>query len=520
VRGRGGARMRPLGIFYLYRVRLRARLVPEALAMVGIAVGVALLFASQVANTSLNGSVRQLTSGLVGQSRLQLEARSPQGFPESLLGEVQRTPGVRSAAPVLEAQVNVIGPAGSRSVDMIGADPRFVHLGGALLQHLSAAALARQRAFALPAPIAEAIGAASLQVVRLQVGARTVQSLLGVTLQESEIGTLVHSPVALAPLAYTQQLTGLTHRITRIFVQPQAGRDAEVRAALLRLADGHLNVYPADFDTTLFDTAAAPTDESTELFALISALVGFLFAFNAMLLTVPAKRALIADLRLDGYSQLTLIEVLLFDALVLGVLASLVGLALGDEISLRLFHASPGYLSFAFPVGSQRIVSWQSIVIAVGGRAAAAAGCRRSDVTRSRWPVVSAPGGTLAAPAGRAWVPGVDRSDPCLRAGRSGRGRGGVDRGAAAALAQPDSRCSGACGASHDRHQGHRSVRGGERAALSGDVGADRGDRGDRRDRGVRERRDRRHAPGSGTRAGRVGEGDRLDGRHVGDSGR
>jgi putative ABC transport system permease protein len=367
VRGRGGARMRPLGIFYLYRVRLRARLVPEALAMVGIAVGVALLFASQVANTSLNGSVRQLTSGLVGQSRLQLEARSPQGFPESLLGEVQRTPGVKSAAPVLEAQVNVIGPAGSRPVDMIGADPRFVHLGGALLQHLSAAALARQRAFALPAPIAEAIGAASLQVVRLQVGARTIPSLLGVTLQESEIGTLVHSPVALAPLAYAQQLTGLTHRITRIFVQPQAGHDAEVRTALLRLADGHLNVDPADFDTTLFDNAAAPTDESTELFALISALVGFLFAFNAMLLTVPAKRALIADLRLDGYSQLTLIEVLLFDALVLGVLASLVGLALGDEISLRLFHASPGYLSFAFPVGSQRIVSWQSVVIAVGG---------------------------------------------------------------------------------------------------------------------------------------------------------
>jgi putative ABC transport system permease protein len=366
VRGRGGARMRPLGIFYLYRVRLRARLVPEALAMVGIAVGVALLFASQVANTSLNGSVRQLTSGLVGQSRLQLEARSPQGFPESLLGEVQRTPGVRSAAPVLEAQVNVIGPAGSRSVDMIGADPRFVHLGGALLQHLSAAALARQRAFALPAPIAEAIGAASLQVVRLQVGARTVQSLLGVTLQESEIGTLVHSPVALAPLAYTQQLTGLTHRITRIFVQPQAGRDAEVRAALLRLADGHLNVYPADFDTTLFDNAAAPTDESTELFALISALVGFLFAFNAMLLTLPLRRGLVAGLRSNGATRMDIIEALLFDALVLAGAAALLGLALGDLLSIVVFRSNPGYLSFAFPVGSQRVVRWESLAIAAG----------------------------------------------------------------------------------------------------------------------------------------------------------
>ena len=47
--------MRPSTIFYLYRVRLRARLVQELLAVVGIAVGVALLFASQVANTSLAG---------------------------------------------------------------------------------------------------------------------------------------------------------------------------------------------------------------------------------------------------------------------------------------------------------------------------------------------------------------------------------------------------------------------------------------------------------------------------------
>ena len=40
----------------------------------------------------------------------------------------------------------------------------------------------------------------------------------------------------------------------------------------------------------------------TALFAGLSALVGFLFAFNAMLLTVPRRRALVSDLRLDGYS--------------------------------------------------------------------------------------------------------------------------------------------------------------------------------------------------------------------------
>jgi putative ABC transport system permease protein len=354
--------VKALDILYLYRVRARARFIQEALAAVGIAVGVALLFASQVANTSLNGSVDQLTSGLAGQSRLQLEARGPEGFSESLLAEVQRLPGVRSAAPVLEAQANVLGPSGTEPVELIGADPRFVRLGGSLLRHFSAAALARQHAFALPAPVAERIGASSLQVVQLQIGASTIHALLGITLGESAIGQLMHSPIALAPLAYAQELAGMTGRISRIFVRPEAGHDRQVHAELVGLAGGRINVEPADYDATLFDSAAEPADQSTALFAAISA---FLFAFNAVLLTVPARRALIADLRLDGYSLWTVIEVLLFDALILGVVASLLGLALGDELSLRLFHTSPGYLSFAFAVGSQRIVSWQSIALAV-----------------------------------------------------------------------------------------------------------------------------------------------------------
>ncbi len=66
--------MAPWAILYIYRARLRARLVlvQELLAILGIAVGVALLFASQVASTSLDGSIRQLSEGIVGRASLQL----------------------------------------------------------------------------------------------------------------------------------------------------------------------------------------------------------------------------------------------------------------------------------------------------------------------------------------------------------------------------------------------------------------------------------------------------------------
>ena len=199
-------------ILWLYRARLRARavLVQECFAIIGIAVGVALLFASQVASTSLTHSVSQLNSQLVGNTQFQVDARGPGGFSERLLEEVRRVPGVKTALPVLEQQANVIGPGGTqRSVDLIGTDPRFAHFAGALLRRFSAAQLAAQRAIALPAPLAEEIGAGPLQTIKIQIGASVVQTLLGATLGEADIGGLVHSPVALAPVGYAQAITGM-----------------------------------------------------------------------------------------------------------------------------------------------------------------------------------------------------------------------------------------------------------------------------------------------------------------------
>jgi putative ABC transport system permease protein len=364
--------MRLSNIVRLYRVRLRSRIVQELFAVMGIAIGVALLFSSQVASTSLDGAVHQLTAGIVGQMRFQIAARGPHGFDAGLLRQVQRIPGVQTAIPVLQANANILGPDGSRSVDLVGTEPRLAYLGGVLVRKLGASELAQTRAIMLPAPIAREMGAFSLQPVQLQIGARTVSSLLVPELLASESGVLGESPIAVAPLRYAQRLTGMGGRLTNIYVRSQPRRDREVIAQLTRLAAGRLNVVPADYTDVLFHKAAEPTNQSTGLFAAISALVGFLFAFNALLLTVPQRRNLIEDLRLDGYTRKMIVEVLLFDALVLSVVACIAGLALGELLSIELFHANPGYLSFAFPIGSQRIVTWQSYAIAVGGGLVAA----------------------------------------------------------------------------------------------------------------------------------------------------
>ncbi len=366
-------------ILFLYRARLRARavLVQELFAAAGIAVGVALLFASQVASTSLGHSVSSLSAQIVGKgAAYQIQARGAGGMPEGLLEQASRLRGVTQTLAVLEVQASVIGRHGRESVDLIGADPHSAYVGGPLLRRFSAAQLARAHAIALPSPLAQAIGAGPLEAVKIQVGASVVRTLLAATLDQADIGGLVHSPVVLTNVAYAQRLAGLSGRISRIFVRPQRGQEDEVRGELARLARAaNANLEPADFDATLFAVASAPARLAERLFSAISAIVAFMFALNAMLVTVPARRKLIEDIRLQGATRVMTLQILLCDAAVVGALGCVVGLVLGDALSVAVFGSTPDYLSFAFPVGNERIVTWQSVALALcAGLAAALVG--------------------------------------------------------------------------------------------------------------------------------------------------
>ncbi len=356
------------GIRYIYEARLATTsvLVQECFAVVGIAVGVALLFASQVSSTSLNRAVAQLNDQLVGRAQVQLKARSYQGVSDRLLSEVRRVPGVEAALPILERQVNVIGARGERPVLLIGVEPTAMMKVSSKFDHrFSARQLSRVPAIALPEPLDRAIGSGPLEPVRMQVGARFVETLVGTTLGESEIGALVRSPIAVTSIGYAQRLTQTPRALTRIFVRYRPARASRARAGLADLArKWNVNFQPSTFETRAFDTAAAPENISEELFSAISALVGFLFALNAMLVTVPSRRKLVEDLHPHGYTPIMIIQILMVNAIALAVFGCLLGLVLGDVLSLVVFDMTPGYLTFAFPIGSARVIEWQTLALA------------------------------------------------------------------------------------------------------------------------------------------------------------
>jgi putative ABC transport system permease protein len=287
--------------------------------------------------------------------------------------QARALPGVRAALPLLDQQATIIGPKGRMSVDLLGVDSQFAKLGGPLARKFSGRELSHQRVIALPKPLADTIGVESFQDAYLQTGTGAHETLVATTLGPSEAGGLLDSQIVLAPIKYAQQLVGAQHRISRLYIKLTPGNPPATVASLRRLAaSNNLDFEPADFDAVLFSVASAPAQQGESLFSGISAVVGVLFAFNAMLLTVGERRRLIGMMRRQGTVRTMIVQALVFDALVIGAIASIIGLALGELLSIELFRSQPGYLAFAFPVGQQRIVTAATFAEAFAAGLAAA----------------------------------------------------------------------------------------------------------------------------------------------------
>src|SRR5271154_3086587 len=94
------------------RRHLRVQPLRELMAIAGIAAGVALLFAVQVAHRSIAGSFEQIAHGVAGRATLEVASRGPEGVDESVLEGVEHTPGVKAAAPILQRPIVAAGPKG------------------------------------------------------------------------------------------------------------------------------------------------------------------------------------------------------------------------------------------------------------------------------------------------------------------------------------------------------------------------------------------------------------------------
>ncbi len=358
-------------LVYFYRKRLKAHVAQELLAGVGVGIAVALVFAVLVANSSITNSASAVVRAVVGPADLQLRARGLDGVSESLVGSVEHLAGVKRAAPLLEVNGTILTGDKRATVTVAGTNLTLAKMDGLIrtlpLEVLSPGGIGISRATAGELHLPPRATEPPLTVM-LKMRGRSIPLRVSAVLGHESAGALSDADVAVMPLARLQKLAGLEGRISRVLVQSEPGRTRVVERELRDMVAGKLIVASATQDLSLLHQALQPSNQASDLFAGLSALLGFLFAFNAMLLIVPERRAAIADLRLEGTTRAAITQMVLFQSLCLGAVASVAGLIGGYFMATGLFRqSSPGYLAQAFTLGTSTLIGLEPVLLALAG---------------------------------------------------------------------------------------------------------------------------------------------------------
>lgn len=307
------------------------------LMLAGVALGVAVVVAVDVANAAVERALRWSVDAVSGTATHEIVG-GPDGIDETLYTRL-RLAGWRDIAPRVEGRAELSGQPDT-ALTVIGADLLNVAAGGdaKLGEGVSGEALRRL----LVEPDTAAVSARLAARQGLRVGERLALSVGGAT-REAEIVALFEprgeaaaaglERVVLTDLSTAQEWLGMTGRLSRIDVRLRdEAASARLRAALP--AETALLALDQRRDHLLRLSEAFRLN--LEAFSLLALAVGMLLIYNAFTFAVVQRRAVIARLRALGVTRGELARTILLEAAVLGLAGAaagvLAGYALGQGV--------------------------------------------------------------------------------------------------------------------------------------------------------------------------------------------
>ena len=349
-----------------------------ATALVAIMLGVALGFAVHVINQSALDEFSRAVRSVNGQPDLQLSAMQG-GLPLALYPQVAQTQGIAAAVPWIETTVllpgkdTASGDAGARITQGAAQGTALRVVGSDAIKLAPVAPALMPRLFEggnrldLFAPDAVFLNAAALQALHLspEHAVNTpMQWLLNGQLQQLRIAGTVSAagaPVAVMDIAALQEKLQRFDRLDRIDVLLA---DSTARSQVIK--DLHqlpawqsqmLIQQPSDDQQRVGEMSRAYRVNLTVL-ALVALFTGAFLVFSVLALSVAQRAPQFALLAVLGATPRQRMALVLLEALALGLLGSMAGIALGSGLAWLALQMLGGDLGGGFFAGVQPALQW------------------------------------------------------------------------------------------------------------------------------------------------------------------
>jgi putative ABC transport system permease protein len=307
--------------------------------IVGVAIGVAMIVAIDLANGSAARAFQLGTETVTGKTTHQITG-GPRGLDEATYMRLRTDAGYRDSAPVVESYV-VATELGAQPMRLLGVDPfaeppfrnylgpgdQSQGAGGAFLGDL----MGTPNTALLSTAVAARYGLVTGDALTIRSGTEQQQLTIAGLLEPSDdLSRRALDGLIVVDIATAQEVLDMVGRLSRIdlIVPEGAAGDATLEQLSALLPAG------ARIDTTA--ARAGTVGEMTAAFSLnltalslLALVVGMFLIYNTVTFSVVQRRPVIGTLRAMGMTRREIFGMILAEAGFLGILGTLLGLVLG-----------------------------------------------------------------------------------------------------------------------------------------------------------------------------------------------
>lgn len=324
-------------MFRLARRYISRRFLQSVLFVVGVALGVAVGVAIDLANSSAKQAFNLSAQSISGRATHQIVG-GPGGLPVALYTQLRTELGLRSTAPIVDQFVG-IPELGDQSFRLLGVDvfaeaPFRDYLTTTSIEGENQAAfdalnlfLTQPDTLLISANQAERynIGAGDTVTVRINSTETTV-TIAGLLRPSDSLSAQALDMLIMADIATAQELLGQPGLLSRIDLMLSDDYATDQIEALL--PEGAVLTTPNASNSALNQMTAA-FELNLRALSLLALVVGVFLIYNTVTFSVVQRRPVIGIMRSLGTTRRQIFTMILGEALLLGTIGTILGLALG-----------------------------------------------------------------------------------------------------------------------------------------------------------------------------------------------
>lgn len=328
-------------ILRLARRTISRRFLQSVLFVLGVALGVAVVIAIDLANGSASRAFALSTQSITGSATHQIVG-GPNGLSSAVYRVVRVDLGIRDSAPVIDTYVRALN-LGDQPLRLLGVDP-FAE--PPFRQYLSTIDVigegsdgnddgftALTRFIAEPGTVlisstlAERFGLQPGDTITLRPGTQRVDvRVIGILQPDDRVSEQALDDLLLTDIATAQEISGQPGMITRIDLILPDGYDLGGLQALL--PEG-ARVGSVTASNTTLEQMTAAFELNLQALSLLALVVGVFLIYNTVTFSVVQRRHTIGVLRSLGTTRRQIFALILAEAALLGVIGTILGLGLG-----------------------------------------------------------------------------------------------------------------------------------------------------------------------------------------------